>query len=157
MRSTLACVLVPVLALACSAPRAAPTAASRADGEPAAEVEAVLRAQEAAWNRGDLEAFMALGYAQSDALTFYSGGEVSRGFQPMLERYRKRYQAGGAEMGKLAFTRLEIEALAPHVALARGRWDLDFSKEKDVGGLFTLVLRGESGAWRIVHDHTSVD
>lgn len=161
MRSILPCVLVPALALACSAPRNAPAhsavPAVRSNGDPVREVEAVLRAQEAAWNRSDLDAFMALGYAQSEALTFYSGGKVSRGYEPMLAGYRKRYQADRAEMGALAFTQLEIEALGDGCALARGRWDLDFAKEKDVGGLFTLVLRNDSGAWRIVHDHTSVD
>lgn len=161
MRSTLLCVLLPALALACSSPRKAPAPRTVESVRPSADqvrdVEAVLRAQEAAWNRGDLEAFMALGYAQSDALTFYSGGKVSRGYEPMLAGYRKRYQSDRAEMGALAFTQLEIEALGDGCALARGRWDLDFAQEKDVGGLFTLVLRNDTGAWRIVHDHTSVD
>ncbi len=121
------------------------------------ELEALIAAQQDAWNRGDIAAFMELGYWRSPDLTFYSGGEVSRGFEPMLERYRRKYEAPGAERGRLAFTQLEFVPLADDVALARGRWDLDFEAAPDVGGLFTLVLRRLPDGWRIVHDHTSVD
>jgi beta-aspartyl-peptidase (threonine type) len=120
-------------------------------------IESVLRAQEAAWNRGDLAAFMELGYWQSDDLSFFSGGEDSRGFDAMLARYRTNYEGPGKELGKLTFSKLEVSVLAPDVAMARGRWDLDYAEKKDVGGLFTLVLREQPEGWRIVHDHTSID
>jgi beta-aspartyl-peptidase (threonine type) len=139
------------VSLALAACRAAPAC------DPRAEIEQVVRAQEAAWNRGDLAAFMELGYWRSDALTFFSGGEVSRGFEPMLARYRSRYEAPGAERGRLAFTQLDVLPLADDAALVRGRWDLDFEHKQDVGGLFSLVLRRLPEGWRIVHDHTSVD
>ncbi len=120
-------------------------------------IEHVVREQEAAWNRGDIDGFMRAGYLRSAELTFYSGGSVTHGFDPVLARYTKRYKSEGKEMGKLAFTKLEVLPLADDVALARGRWDLDFAAEKDVGGLFSLVFRRTSDGWRIVHDHTSVD
>ena len=41
----------------------------------------VLIAQEAAWNHGDLEGFMA-GYWKSPELTFLSGDKVTLGWQP---------------------------------------------------------------------------
>jgi hypothetical protein len=49
---------------------------------------------------------------------------------------------------------LEIEALGPEAALARGRWQLIRSKDKP-GGVFTLIFRKLPEGWRIVHDHTS--
>ncbi len=130
---------------------------SHVGAAPRDEVVAVLRAQEAAWNRGDLAAFMDLGYWHSPDLTFFSGGEVSRGFDDMLARYRRNYEAPGKERGTLAFTQLEIVPLAEDAALARGRWDLDYVEKPDVGGLFSLVLRRIGDDWRIVHDHTSLD
>lgn len=133
------------------------TSATSAESDVSAQIVAVMRSQEAAWNRGDLAAFMELGYWHSPDLTFYSGGEVSRGFDEMLARYRKNYESPGKERGTLAFTQLEVVPLADGVAMARGRWDLDYAAKKDVGGLFTLVLRRTDGGWRIVHDHTSVD
>src|SRR5882757_5330006 len=75
------------------------------------KVTAVLTAQAAAWNRGDLDAFMA-GYAPLADLRFASGGNVTRGWQPTLERYHKSYPDKTA-MGTLAFTDLEITVLAP--------------------------------------------
>src|SRR5947209_20489038 len=47
--------------------------------DPEQAVRAVLDAQVAAWNRGDLEGFMA-GYWQSPDLTFFSGDKVTRGW-----------------------------------------------------------------------------
>jgi beta-aspartyl-peptidase (threonine type) len=119
-------------------------------------MEAVLRTQESAWNHGDLERFVSAGYVRSPGLTFYSGGEVSRGFDTLLERYRKRYQEGGREMGHLSFTEVETLLLGPNSGIVRGRWRLEFLKEPAVGGLFTLVMERTSDGWRILHDHTSV-
>src|ERR1700758_2001508 len=55
-------------------------------------VQQVLEKQQDAWNRHDLEAFMS-GYWNSPQLTFFSGANVTTGWQATLERYRKRYQS----------------------------------------------------------------
>jgi ketosteroid isomerase-like protein len=122
---------------------------------PVGDPTAILLAQQSAWNRGDLEAFMALGYWRSGDLTFFSGGEVTRGYEATLARYRRRYASAGAEMGRLAFRDVETVWADEAVAVVRGRWELDFATQPDAGGLFTLVLRRTSDGWRIVHDHTS--
>jgi beta-aspartyl-peptidase (threonine type) len=136
---------------------AGPGSTSSVEGETAREVIDVITRQQAAWNRGDLAAFMEIGYWRSPELTFFSGGEDSRGFDQMLARYRRSYEAPGKERGTLAFTRLEVVPVAQDEALARGRWDLDYAEKPDVGGLFTLLFRRFDEGWRIVHDHTSVD
>ncbi len=59
-------------------------------------VKEVLLRQVDAWNRHDLEGFMA-GYWNSPELTFFSGTDQTSGWQPTLERYRKRYQGEGRE------------------------------------------------------------
>ena len=94
------------------------------------------------------------GYWKSDDLTFFSGKDQTKGWKATLERYRKRYQADGKEMGKLAFRDLQIEVLGPDSAYVRGRWQLEMKKEK-LGGLFTLIFKKTPDGWRIVHDHTS--
>lgn len=123
----------------------------------ARDIEAVVRAQEAAWNRGDVEGFMKAGYWRSPDLTFFSGGRVTRGFEPVLAGYLKRYKSEGTETGKLAFTELDVQPLSEDAAIVRGRWDLHYERQPDIGGLFTLVFRMTKDGWRIVHDHTSVD
>lgn len=117
------------------------------------EVRELLEAQAVAWNQGDLEGFM-VGYWQSPELSFYSGKDKKHGWQETIERYRTRYQAEGREMGKLAFSELEIEMVGADLAWVRGRWEVVTSKEK-LNGLFTLVCRKLPEGWRIVHDHTS--
>src|SRR5437868_666903 len=75
----------------------------------AAAVEAVLRAQEDAWNRGDIDAFVDH-YWKSDSLTFSSGGKTTRGWTDTLNRYRSRYPTP-EKMGHLSLSALEITPL----------------------------------------------
>jgi len=116
-------------------------------------IRAVLDAQVVAWNKGDLRLFME-GYWQSPELTFYSAKTVTRGWQATLERYLKRYQGEGREMGRLAFRDLDIQVLGADHAMVRGRFVLTLKKET-AEGLFTLLCQKMKGQWRIIHDHTS--
>jgi uncharacterized protein (TIGR02246 family) len=116
------------------------------------EIRAVLRAQQEAWNRGDIDSFMN-GYARDEATVFVSGDEVRRGWQTVRDRYLSKY-SDRAKMGTLTFSDLEIEQLGPDSALALGHWDL--KRENDnPHGRFTLIFRKTPDGWRIVHDHTS--
>jgi len=117
-------------------------------------VEQVLRRQQEAWNRHDLEAFMS-GYWNSPDLTFFSGAEKTSGWQSTLERYRKKYQSEGREMGRLEFSDLNIQEVAPDAAFVRGAWRLNTTDGKTPHGLFTLIFRKFPDGWKIVHDHTS--
>ena len=122
----------------------------------AAAIRAVLDRQEADWNKGDLEAFLT-GYWKSPKVVFQSGGDRHDGWDAMAQRYRKRYKAEGKAMGKLAFSRLEIELLGPEAAMARGAWRLALPDGTHPGGLFTLIFRKFPDGWKITHDHTSAE
>jgi uncharacterized protein (TIGR02246 family) len=126
------------------------------DAGPSAPVaiRKVIDDQQAAWNRHDLEAFMA-GYWNSPELTFFSGAHESKGWQAALERYKNNYQSAGREMGKLEFANLRVEMLGPEAAFVRGEFHLTMSDGKTPHGLFTLVFRKFPGGWRIVHDHSA--
>ncbi len=121
---------------------------------PEAAIRKVLESQVEAWNHHDLDAFMA-GYWNSPELTFFSGATVTRSWQPTVERYRKKYQAPGTEMGKLEFQDLQVEMLGPGAAFVRGKFLLTLSTGKQPNGLFTLVFRQFPDGWRIIHDHSS--
>lgn len=125
---------------------------------PEANIRALLDAQLAAWNVGDLERFME-GYWRSPQLTFFSAGRKLEGWDATIDRYRKTYQAEGKEMGKTTFSDLDVQILGPEGAVVRGRWRLVQSDGKELGGLFTLIFRkfkdGPFGGWKIIHDHTS--
>lgn len=115
----------------------------------------VIARQQEAWNRGDLEAFLAEGYLDSPTLTFFGSSDPVMGFEAVLERYRRSYLKGGAEMGELRFGQLDVINLSDEHALARGHWHLTFSDESTAEGWFTLVFVETDDGWRIIHDHTS--
>ncbi len=130
------------------------TFARKTAGDAESAVTRVLNAQVQAWNNGDLESFMQ-GYWRSPELTFFSGGQVSQGWEEALDRYRKRYQGEGRQMGKLEFANLSVLPLSATAALVRGEWHLTTPDGKNPHGLFTLIFRKFPEGWKIIHDHTS--
>jgi ketosteroid isomerase-like protein len=122
--------------------------------DPKAEVtiRAVLDAQRDAWNRGDLEGYME-GYDRSPGTEFVGGDEITRGWQTVLDRYKKKYNSR-EKMGMLTFSDLEITMLSKDAALALGRWRLKRTSDEP-HGTFSLLFRKTKAGWRIVHDHSS--
>lgn len=125
--------------------------AGKADKDVAA-VRAVIETQAEAWNRGDIDGFME-GYAKEDSITFVSGDTITRGWQTVLDRYRKNYDSR-AKMGTLTFSELEFKPLSEFYMMALGRFQLARDGDNP-HGRFTLIFRRTNGGWRIVHDHTS--
>lgn len=115
-------------------------------------IKAVITAQAAAWNRGDLEGYMD-GYDRSPNTEFVGGDTITRGWQTVLDRYRKNYSSR-EKMGALTFSDLEITILSKDAALVLGRWHLKRAND-DPHGTFSLLFRKTKAGWRIVHDHTS--
>src|SRR5260370_18299878 len=65
-----------------------------------AAVERVLRTQQDAWNRHDLEAFMA-GYWNSPELKFFFGAKKKYGLPATVDRYPATYTSSGLQLGQL--------------------------------------------------------
>jgi uncharacterized protein (TIGR02246 family) len=116
------------------------------------EIRAVMTAQVAAWNRGDIDGFMN-GYAKSGDTEFVSGNKITRGWQTVRDNYRKKYDSR-EKMGVLKFSEIKVTPLASDAAIVLGRWQLARPKDKP-HGTFTLLFRRTPTGWRIVHDHTS--
>lgn len=116
------------------------------------EIQNVLHAQQDAWNRGDIDAFMN-GYWRSEKTVFVSGDRVTRGWQKVLDRYKQKY-SDRAKMGTLTFSELEITPLSADSAVALGAWKLKRASDEPHGH-FTLIFRHLPEGWRIIHDHTS--
>jgi hypothetical protein len=66
------------------------------------EIRAVIQAQQGAWNRGDIDGFMN-GYARARSTVFVSEDTVTRGWQTVRDRYKKRY-SDREKMGTLTFS-----------------------------------------------------
>ncbi|HUS64143.1 MAG TPA: DUF4440 domain-containing protein [Kofleriaceae bacterium] len=120
-----------------------------------AAVEEVLRAQERAWNAGDLDAFLA-GYARTRELVFTSGAQVRSGYEETAARYRERYGTDRSSMGQLSFEVLGVQSAGADAAVVLGRWRLTGTPSAG-GGVFSVVLERRPEGWRIIHDHTSIE
>jgi len=140
-----------LMAFAVSACVPAPGSAIK-DEQVITAVRTVIEAQQSAWNRGDIEGFME-GYERAETTTFVSGGELTRGWQTVLDRYKQRYNSR-EQMGMLAFSELDIKPVAPVLALADGRWQLTRANDAP-HGRFTLLFRRVNNDWRIIHDTTT--
>lgn len=127
-------------------------AAPEQSPNPVAEIQSVLREQQEAWNRGDIDGFMN-GYARSPSTVFISGDEVRRGWETVRERYGQKY-SDHAKMGVLTFSDIEITTLSADAAVVLGRWHLKRANDEP-HGRFTLIFKRLPEGWRIVHDHTS--
>lgn len=117
-----------------------------------AAIRAVLDAQRDAWNRGDLEGYID-GYDRSPHTEFVGGDTITRGWQTVLDRYKKNYNSR-EKMGVLTFSDVEITMLSKDAALVLGRWHLKRANDEP-HGTFTLLFRKTKAGWKIVHDHTS--
>ena len=135
-----------IVVLAISSLGAADTAAVQS------AIQSVLDQQVKDWNAGDIEKFMR-GYERSEKTRFASGGNITLGWQAVLERYQRTY-SDKAAMGTLTFSDIDITVASEDTALVFGRWHLKREKDEP-SGLFTLLFRKTADSWKIVHDHTS--
>jgi uncharacterized protein (TIGR02246 family) len=119
-----------------------------------ADIRKVLDDQQAAWNRGDIPAFMT-GYANAPETTFI-GADVSKGYGAVLARYQKKY-GSKALMGTLTFSAVEVRMLGPEHAVVIGRFHLERTKEAggEASGIYSLVFEKTAPGWKIIVDHTS--
>ncbi|HEV7484575.1 MAG TPA: nuclear transport factor 2 family protein [Thermoanaerobaculia bacterium] len=127
------------------------TAATRVSAKDLAAIRAVLDAQSSAWNRGDIDAYMA-GYAQSDD-TMFVGTDVTRGWTKVRDRYKAKYDSR-AKMGTLVFSDLDLRPLGREDVIVTGAWKLTRDADSP-HGRFTLIFHRRLEGWRIVYDHSS--
>ena len=119
-------------------------------------IEATIRARfdagRAAWNRGDIEGYLA-GYWDSERTRWASGATVILGKKAIAAAFRSRFPSP-QQMGTIEMTDLEIEVLTSTDALVFGHL---VHTVGDVGrkGVFTVHLRKIGGDWFVVSDHFS--
>ena len=117
-----------------------------------ATIRKILDDQTAAWNRGDIDGFMA-GYWKSEKLEFVGGAAVTRGWQATLDRYKKNYDSR-EKMGTLSFSDVEFTQVSKDAAFIVMSWSLARTKDNP-HGKSTLLFRKFEEGWRIVVDHSS--
>jgi ketosteroid isomerase-like protein len=115
-------------------------------------IRAVLDSQAAAWNRGDIDEYMA-GYWRSD-YTMFVGTDVTRGWTKVRDRYKAKYDTR-EKMGMLAFSDLDFRPMGEKDVVVTGAWKLTRAADSP-HGRFTLIFHKQpDGKWLIVYDHSS--
>ena len=115
-------------------------------------IQAILQNQTAAWNKGDLDAFM-VGYWKSDSLVFMGKSGPTYGYKNTLANYKKNYP-DTSHMGKLNFDIVSIKPLSKNHFFVIGKWFLKRTVG-DVNGIYTLVFKKTKTGWKIISDHSS--
>lgn len=115
----------------------------------------VLNAQERAWNHADIDAYL-VGYKNGTDLLFISDGRVTRGFEQLLNDYRRNYPSKDS-MGVLTFSELEPHVLTETFGVVIGKYHLDRAKKagRVADGMFSLVFEKTPDGWKIVVAHTT--
>lgn len=115
-------------------------------------IRQTLETQSAAWNKGDLDAFMKP-YWNNDSLMFIGQSGVTYGWKNTLTNYQKNYPNADA-MGILKFDIIDVTKISNEYYSVVGKWTL-LRKIGDVSGHFTLLWKKINGRWVIVQDHSS--
>lgn len=129
------------------------TAAGPSESNLWSQVDADLDSSAAAWNRGELEEFLA-SYRRRPTTTYIGSSGLVIGYEGIRSRYAPLFEAG-ADRDSLRFRDLRVRPLGDSTALAIGRYVLHRADSVTSTGIFTLVLRRTGGDWMIVHDHSS--
>jgi uncharacterized protein (TIGR02246 family) len=118
------------------------------------DVVKVVLAQQDAWNKGDLDAY----------LSHYKGGQDAQAVLATLVRgidnIRAAYKANFPNkdsMGDIEDSEVEVRALGDNFALATGKYHLTRSRKAggEVSGTFTEVFEKTPDGWKIIFSEST--
>jgi len=113
------------------------------------DILAVMKAQEIAWSQNDLEGFMQ-GYWKSDSLKFYGANGLTKGWQQILDNYKKGYPTK-EHSGTLTFKINDISPIEESTYWVMGEYFLKRTVG-DANGVFIIIFKKIDGEWKIVAD-----
>jgi uncharacterized protein (TIGR02246 family) len=118
------------------------------------DVTKVLLAQQAAWNKGDLDAYLAFYKDAPDTRAILSGPVLG------VDNIRASYRASfpnAASMGSLEQSDIDVRELGPDFGLATGKYRLLRAHKYggDTEGTFTTVMEKTAGGWKVIFSQTT--
>ena len=109
----------------------------------------LMKLQEEAWSKHDLEGFMK-GYWKSDSLKFYGSNGLTFGWDKTLANYKKGYPTPD-HSGSLKFKINDITKIEKESYYVMGEYHLT-RKVGNTNGIFMIIFRKINGEWKIVAD-----
>lgn len=113
------------------------------------EILSIMKAQEDAWSKHDLEGFMQ-GYWKSDSLKFYGSSGLTYGWKKTLANYKKGYPTPD-HSGTLKFKINDITKIQNESYYIMGEYHLT-RKVGNANGVFMIIFKKINGEWKIVAD-----
>ncbi len=109
----------------------------------------LMKLQEEAWSKHDLEGFMK-GYWKSDSLKFYGSSGLTFGWDKTLANYKRGYPTPD-HSGSLKFKINDITKIEKESYYVMGEYHLT-RKVGNANGVFMIIFKKINGEWKIVAD-----
>ena len=118
------------------------------------DVTKVVLAQEASWNKGDLDGYLSKFKDAKDTEAVLNG--PVRGLGNIRSAYHTSFPSAET-MGRLEQSEVEVRELGPDFALATGHYQLSRGKKfgGDAQGVFTEIFEKTADGWKLVFSQTS--
>ena len=118
------------------------------------EAVKIVLAQEAAWNKGDLDGFIS--HFKDDPETQVVLGTPAKGLANIRSAFKTNYP-NRESMGVLDYSDVEARELGENYALATGKYHLERSKKTGgpADGTFTEILEKTPKGWQIIFSETT--
>jgi uncharacterized protein (TIGR02246 family) len=118
------------------------------------DVTKVLLAQQAAWNKGDLDGYIAHYKDAPDTQAIL--GTPTRGLANIRLAFRANFPSREV-MGTLEQDDIEVRALGDNFALATGKYHLSRPKKSggDASGGFTELFEKTPTGWQVIFSETT--
>ena len=117
------------------------------------DIIALMRTEEAEWNKGDIDAYVNL-YAPGDSTRMiYNGGPgVTRGKDSILAFYKRYWPK--ERMGQLTLEHDSIEKISDEYYYVSGFFTVSYPTAKPVKGRFSGLVKKIKGKWYLYTDHS---
>lgn len=117
------------------------------------DIIALMRTEEEAWNRGDIDAYVNL-YAPGDStrMIYFGGNGVTHGKDSILAFYKKYWPK--EKMGHLTLQHDGIEKISNEYYYVSGFFNVSYPSNKEVKGRFSGLVKKIKGKWYLYTDHS---
>ncbi len=122
-----------------------------AQDKDAIAIEQIMRVEEEVWNRGDIDAYVAL-YAPEDSTRMIYGSGAVYGRDSILAFYKKYWPK--EKMGQLKLRHDCIERLSANYYYVSGFFEVSYPNAKAVKGRFSGLMKKIKGKWYLYTDHS---
>jgi ketosteroid isomerase-like protein len=116
------------------------------------EIQSLLDASVAAWNRGDLEGHLA---DNADSISFMTRNCPMVGKARTADALRRSFFKDDKPIQQLRFEQVTIRPLGTGYALVVGRFVLEGGGQPEHSGWFSTIWERQAAGWRVIHDHSS--